>query len=77
VKKICCCEVIDDKNPSKNVFRIVRQSKDGGYKNMDFEAPSAITSMSVTTAPLYSNTDITTVTTCQYCLYFQRRLCAR
>ncbi len=45
VKKICCCEVIDDKNPSKNIFRIVRQSKDGSFKNLDFEAPSAITSM--------------------------------
>lgn len=37
------CEVIDDKNPSKNVFRIVRLAKDG-YKNLDFEAPVAITS---------------------------------
>ena len=45
MKKICCCDVMDDKSPSKNVFRIVRQSKDGSYKNMDFEAPSAITSM--------------------------------
>ena len=44
MKKICGCDIIDDKNPAKNVFRVIRLSKDGGYKNMDFEAPVAITS---------------------------------
>ena len=44
MKKICACEIIDDKNPAKTVFRIVHQAKDETYKNVDFEAPIAITS---------------------------------
>lgn len=44
VKKICACEIIDDKNPSRTLFRIVRLAKDGNYKNVDFEASHAMTS---------------------------------
>ena len=38
IKNICGCEVIDEKVPARTVFRIVRLSKDGSYKNMDFES---------------------------------------
>lgn len=45
VKKICACEIVDDKNPAKTLFRITRQAKDAsGYKTTDFEAPVAVAS---------------------------------
>ena len=44
IKMICACEIIDDRNPAKSVFRIVRQAKDGTYKNLDFEVPSVTAS---------------------------------
>ena len=44
VKKICACEILDDKNVSRTVFRIVRLGKDNSYRNLDFEAPHVITS---------------------------------
>ena len=37
ISKICTCEIIDEKNPQRVVFRVIRISKDGSYKNMDFE----------------------------------------
>ena len=37
ISKICTCEIIDEKNPQRTVFRVIRVSKDGNYKNMDFE----------------------------------------
>ena len=45
VKKICACELVDDKNPAKALFRITRKAKDAsGYKTMDFEAPLTVAS---------------------------------
>ena len=44
VKKICACEITDEKNPNRTVFRITRLSKEDVYKNLDFEAPVAIAS---------------------------------
>ncbi|KAL5516132.1 hypothetical protein EMCRGX_G001403 [Ephydatia muelleri] len=41
MKKICACQVVEDKG-SKMVFRIIRQGKDGNYKNHDFEATSPV-----------------------------------
>ena len=38
ISKICTCEIIDEKNPQRTVFRVIRVGKDGNYKNMDFEA---------------------------------------
>ena len=49
MKKICACQVVEDKG-SKMVFRIIRQGKDGNYKNHDFEATSPVASEC---APLY------------------------
>lgn len=43
VKKICACELLDDKNAAKRAFRIIRLAKDGSYKNLDFEAPQGMT----------------------------------
>lgn len=43
MKKICACQEVDDKG-SKMVFRIVRQGKDGNYKNHDFEATAPVAS---------------------------------
>jgi hypothetical protein len=37
ISKICTCEIIDEKNPQRTVFRVIRVGKDGNYKNMDFE----------------------------------------
>ena len=37
IAKICTCEIIDDKNPQRTVFRVICVGKDGNYKNMDFE----------------------------------------
>ena len=45
MKKICACETIEDKG-GKTIFRIVRQGKDGNYKNHDFEALTPIASES-------------------------------
>ena len=43
IKKICACELIDEKASQRTVFRIVRIGKDS-YKNLDFEAPNVIAS---------------------------------
>ena len=45
VKKVCACELLDERNASRRVFRIIRLAKDGSYKNVDFEAPQATASM--------------------------------
>ena len=44
IKNICGCEVIDEKVPARTVFRIVRLSKDGSYKNMDVESGASTAS---------------------------------
>ena len=44
VKKICACEIVDDKNPAKTLFRITRQAKDANYKSLDFECPLPVAS---------------------------------
>jgi hypothetical protein len=41
IKRICACEVLEERSNQRAVFRIVRSSKDGGFKNIDFEAPTA------------------------------------
>jgi hypothetical protein len=41
IKRICACEVLEERSGQKTVFRIVRSSKDGGFKNIDFEAPTS------------------------------------
>lgn len=41
IKRICACEVLEERSNQRTVFRIVRSSKDGGFKNIDFEAPTA------------------------------------
>lgn len=41
MKKICACEVVEERSNQRTVFRIVRSSKDGSFKNIDFEAPTA------------------------------------
>lgn len=47
IKKICACEVMEEKSSQKATFRIVRIGKDGNYKNLDFETSSVIASASV------------------------------
>ena len=49
IEKICACEVIDDKNPQRTVFRVVRISKDSNYKNVDFEAQVSTASKCIAT----------------------------
>ncbi len=45
IQKICACEITDDRNAQRVVFRIVRMGKeDGTYKHLDFEAPVAMAS---------------------------------
>ena len=44
ISKICTCEIIDEKNPQRTVFRVIRVGKDGNYKNMDFETTLMIAS---------------------------------
>ena len=46
ISKICTCEIIDEKNPQRTVFRVIRVGKDGSYKNMDFETTLMIASES-------------------------------
>lgn len=41
IKRICACEVLEERSNQRTVFRIVRSSKDGGFKNIDFEAPNS------------------------------------
>ena len=40
IKRICACEIVEERS-NKTVFRIVRSSKDGGFKSVDFEAPTS------------------------------------
>ncbi|XP_064400650.1 target of rapamycin complex 2 subunit MAPKAP1-like [Halichondria panicea] len=43
IQKICACEITDDRNAQRVVFRIIRVGKeDGAYKHLDFEAPVAM-----------------------------------
>jgi hypothetical protein len=49
IKRICACEVLEERSGQKTVFRIVRSSKDGGFKNIDFEAPTSEASKTHTT----------------------------
>ena len=49
ISKICTCEIIDDKNPQRTVFRVIRVGKDGNYKNMDFETTLMTASESLVT----------------------------
>ena len=44
ISKICTCEIIDEKNTQRTVFRVIRVGKDGNYKNMDFETTLMIAS---------------------------------
>ncbi len=45
IQKICACEITDDRNAQRVVFRIIRVGKeDGAYKHLDFEAPVAMAS---------------------------------
>ncbi len=37
ISKICTCEIMDEKNPQRTVFPVIRVGKDGKFKNMDFE----------------------------------------
>ena len=37
ISKICTCEIMDEKNPQRTVFPVIRVGKDGNFKNMDFE----------------------------------------
>ena len=43
IKKICAWEIMDEKPSQRTVFRIVRIGK-VSYKNLDFDAPTAIAS---------------------------------
>ena len=43
INEISSVEILEEKPPNA-VFRIVRLSKEGSVKNMDFEAPHNITS---------------------------------
>ena len=49
ISKICTCEIIDDKNPQRTVFRVIRVGKDGNHKNMDFETTLMTASESLVT----------------------------
>ena len=48
IKRICACEILEERSNQKTVFRIVRSSKERGFKNIDFEAPTAEASMTHT-----------------------------
>ena len=60
---------MEERSGQRTVFRIVRSSKDGGYKNIDFEAPSGEASERERALHVYIHVQSRPCKQCIYAIY--------